>query len=190
MEKILIVSGDAGAQKLKDILIGAGLTAPKIVTSASEARHVALKADFDLVVINMPLGDETGKELAFDMADFTNSAVLTLLASGREEIIGSFGRNKGIYIVTKPINRKLFLDSVSFMLCTRRKLKKLIQKNAELTKALEDIKAVSQAKCLLIANGRLGEAEAHRYIEKQAMDQQLTKRQIAEKIIAADGNIS
>lgn len=190
MEKILIVSGETGAQQLKDILTGAGFTAPKIVSSASEVRQMALKADFDLILINMPLGDETGKKLAFDLADDTNSAVLTLVANGREEIIGSFGRHKGIQIITKPVNRKQFLDSVSFMLSSRRKLKKVLQKNAELTKALADMKAVSKAKCLLIANSQLTEAEAHRYIEKQAMDQQLTKGQIAERIIAADGIIS
>lgn len=189
MEKILIVSGDTGSQKLKEILTAAGFSVPQIVSSASEARHVALKSDYDLVIINMPLKDETGKELAFDVADYTNAAVVTLLANGREEIIGAFGRNKGIYIITKPIHRKLFLDSVFFVLGSRRKLKKVLQKNVELTKALDDLKAVSQAKCLLIANSKMSEEEAHRHIEKQAMNLQLTKRQVAEKIIAVDGII-
>jgi AmiR/NasT family two-component response regulator len=190
LEKILIVSGnDAGSQKLSELLSGAGFGQIQKVGSASEARHVALKGDFDLVLINMPLTDETGKELAFDFADYTNSAVMTLLANGREEIIGSFGRNKGIFIVTKPINRKVFLDSVAFVLASRRKLKKMIQKNMELTKMLEDLKAVSQAKCMLIANSKLSEMEAHRYIEKQAMDLQLTKRQVAERLIAGEGRI-
>lgn len=191
LEKILFVSGnDAGSQKLSDLLAGAGYAVPKLAYSASEARLIALKGDFDLIIINMPLADETGKELAFDLADYTNSAIITLLANGREEIIGAFGRRKGIFIITKPINRKLFLDSVLFVMSSRQKLKKLIQKNLELTKSLEDQKSVAKAKCLLIANGKLTEPEAHRFIEKQAMDLQLTKRQVAERVIAADGMIN
>ena len=191
MEKILLVSGnDAGSQKLSDLLAGAGYAVPKLAFSASEARMIALKSDFDLIIINMPLADETGKELAFDLADYTNSAIITLLTNGREEIIGAFGRRKGIFIITKPINRKLFLDSVLFVLSSRQKLKKLIQKNLELTKSLEDQKSVAKAKCLIIANSKLTEPEAHRFIEKQAMDLQLTKRQVAERVIAADGIIN
>ncbi len=48
---------------------------------------------------------------------------------------------------------------------------------------IEDIRIVNRAKCLLIQYTRLTEEEAHRFIEKQAMDRRLTKREIAEEIL-------
>jgi len=49
--------------------------------------------------------------------------------------------------------------------------------------ALIDIRIIDRAKCLLISYLNMSEQEAHRYIEKQAMDMRLTKRMIAEGII-------
>ena len=46
-----------------------------------------------------------------------------------------------------------------------------------------EIRIVNKAKWLLISELKMSEADAHRYIEKQAMDQCITKRSIAEDII-------
>ncbi len=48
---------------------------------------------------------------------------------------------------------------------------------------MSDIRLVNRAKWILIASRSMDEAEAHRWIEKQAMDRCLTKREIAEEII-------
>ena len=42
---------------------------------------------------------------------------------------------------------------------------------------------IDRAKCILIQYLNMTEAEAHRYIEKQAMDMRSTKRVIAEGIL-------
>ncbi len=48
---------------------------------------------------------------------------------------------------------------------------------------MAEIRIVSRAKLLLISEMQMDEAQAHRYIEKQAMDRCVTKRAIAEEII-------
>ena len=48
---------------------------------------------------------------------------------------------------------------------------------------MDEIKTVNRAKWLLISELKLSEPDAHRYIEKQAMDRCVPKRQIAEEII-------
>ena len=48
---------------------------------------------------------------------------------------------------------------------------------------LEELRVVSRAKCLLVEYLHIGEREAHRYIEKQAMDLRVTKKVIAEDIL-------
>ena len=48
---------------------------------------------------------------------------------------------------------------------------------------MAEIRIVNRAKWLLISELKLEEAQAHRYIEKQAMDRCVSKRVIAEEII-------
>ena len=49
---------------------------------------------------------------------------------------------------------------------------------------MEDIRVVNKAKWFLIEQLKMTEQEAHRYIEKQAMDRCVTKRVIAENILS------
>jgi len=48
---------------------------------------------------------------------------------------------------------------------------------------MAEIRLVNKAKWILISELFLSEPEAHRYIEKQAMDRCISKRTIAEEII-------
>ncbi len=48
---------------------------------------------------------------------------------------------------------------------------------------MAEIRIVNRAKWLLISELKLEEAEAHRYIEKQAMDRCISKRAVSEEII-------
>lgn len=48
---------------------------------------------------------------------------------------------------------------------------------------MQEIRIVNRAKWALIENLKMTEADAHRYIEKQAMDRCIAKREVAEEII-------
>ena len=58
------------------------------------------------------------------------------------------------------------------------------QKTASVEEKIEEIRIVNRAKWLLIEQLKMTEKEAHRYIEKQAMDRCVTRRTIAENILA------
>ena len=66
---------------------------------------------------------------------------------------------------------------------TSKKIKAIREENLKLMQKIEDIRIVDRAKCILISNLSMTEAEAHRYIEKQAMDMRLPKRKVAEEIL-------
>ena len=59
----------------------------------------------------------------------------------------------------------------------------LKNENARLQNQIEEIKLVDRAKCALIQYRHLTEQEAHYFLEKQAMDQRSTRRQVAQEII-------
>lgn len=188
MDRILIVSSsESGTKVLTDLLRSAGFENITASSSAADARRRSTVESYDLSIINMPLSDETGKELSFDIADKNVSGVITIVNNGHEQIIGSFGRKKGIYIVMKPLNRRMFLDAVVFVLTAQKQKLRLIKKNEELARALTDLKIITKAKFLLMERNGMSEENAHHFIERSAMDQRLSKRYVAEAVISAEG---
>lgn len=59
----------------------------------------------------------------------------------------------------------------------------LKSENQRLQKQIEEIRLVNRAKCVLIQYLSMTEPQAHRYIEKQAMDLRTPRREIAERIL-------
>lgn len=59
----------------------------------------------------------------------------------------------------------------------------LHKKAMSVEEKMEEIRTVNRAKWLLIENLKMTEPDAHRYIEKQAMDRCVTKREVAEGIL-------
>lgn len=57
------------------------------------------------------------------------------------------------------------------------------RRNRALQEKMTDIRTINRAKWLLIEQLRMTESEAHYYIERQAMDTRLSRREVAENII-------
>lgn len=184
MDKVLIASGgEKGTAVLRELLQSVGYTDVESVLSASEARRKLINSDYQMVVINVPLVDETGLDLAFQVAE-SDSAALVITRAGGEVMLGRFGDEKGIFLLTKPLNRQTFQDAVRFVRSAQNRIAALKEKNRQLLKSLDDMKVICKAKCVLVAEQGMNEAEAHHHIEKEAMDLRLTRRQIAERILA------
>ena len=47
----------------------------------------------------------------------------------------------------------------------------------------EEIRLVDRAKCVLIQVLSMTEPQAHRYLEKEAMDRRVTRREVAEQVL-------
>ena len=65
----------------------------------------------------------------------------------------------------------------------RERLRRMEEKATSVEEKMEEIRLVNRAKWLLIEQLKMTEAEAHRHIEKQAMDRCTTRREIALGII-------
>ena len=57
------------------------------------------------------------------------------------------------------------------------------KKTLSIEEKMEEIRIINRAKWLLISNLKMTEQDAHRHIEKQAMDRCIPKRKVAEEII-------
>ena len=67
------------------------------------------------------------------------------------------------------------------------KVQILSSQTTKLKVKMEEIRLVNRAKMLLMQNLKMTEPEAHRYIEKEAMDRGLKKTAVAENVIKMYG---
>ena len=79
---------------------------------------------------------------------------------------------------------QMLAQALGWMASGRERLRRMEKKATSIEEKMEDIRVVNRAKCLLIEQLRMTEKEAHRFIEKQAMDRCVTKRAVAENIIS------
>ena len=76
MENALIVSGEKSLPALASLLKSCGCSRMVTAASAGEARRKLLELSLDLVLINAPLPDEFGTELAASFADATMAGIV------------------------------------------------------------------------------------------------------------------
>ena len=89
----------------------------------------------------------------------------------------------GIFVVTRPITSRGLYESVRLLTTMHGKLSELAAENRKLKRRLDELGIVTRAKCLLIEKKGFTEEEAHHYLEKEAMDTSLTKKEVAQQII-------
>lgn len=180
---LLVCAQGRGADKLKQLLNGTRDVA--VAASAGEARlMMAAPGGYSLVIINAPLLDETGLELATGLTEESMSAVILLVKTELLSMVYEQATASGVLVVGKPIIPQVFQQTLQLAMATRNRLAMLNRENEKLHKKLEELRVVDRAKCLLIENMRITEAEAHRAIEKQAMDQRVPRLRVARELIA------
>lgn len=184
MESVLIVSNsEKAADALVPMLKELGHISVAMSKSGAEAKRALSKNEYDLVIINAPLSDEFGFDLAEVVTrDYLSSCMVIVKADYFEDVSDKL-ESIGAISVPKPVNRLILSQSLRCISATRNRLLGLKQENNKLQKKIEEMRIINRAKFALMQYLSYSEAQAHRYIEKQAMDKRVTKYQIAVQII-------
>ena len=185
MEAALIVSaGEKGLAGLTE-LITTQTSMPEIVTAtdAGTARRIFLERDFDLCVVNTPLPDEFGDGLASHIALDGICQVILLVKAELCDEISARVEDDGVLTLSKPVSRTMFWNALKLAAAANAKLRRARRENEQLLQRIEDLRLIDRAKCLLVQHLAMTEADAHRYIEKQAMDSRIPRVRVAEDIL-------
>ena len=181
--RVLIAgANDRTFDSLRELLPPDSYEPPLRAGSAGEVKRMLLETDVDLVILNAPLRDEFGTQLALNLAQ-DNLCVLMLVPAESFDAVCYKVEDEGILTLSKPVSRSGLLGAIKLLTAMRGKLRKLDRQNQALQEKMQDIRTVNRAKWLLIEIKRMTENEAHYYIEKQAMDMRLSRREVAENII-------
>jgi len=151
--------------------------------SAGEARRRMLDAAFDLVLIQAPLRDEFGSRLAMDLCQSSGAGVLLFVKSEVYDDVYAKVTEQGVMVLPVPASTQMVAQTLRILCAARERLRRMEERQATVEEKIEEIRLVNRAKWLLIERLQMTEGEAHRYIEKQAMDLRLSRREVAENII-------
>jgi Response regulator with putative antiterminator output domain len=184
MESALIVTPtEKSTAFFTDILGAASIKHIAALNSCGEARRLLLERNFDLVLVNAPLRDESGENLARHIAVKGTAQVILVVANEYFDAVSAICENDGVLTISKPMNRAVFWSALKLARAAQSRFARMQAENNKLKQKIEDIRIVDRAKCILISYLKMSEQEAHRYIEKQAMDMRSSKREIAEGIL-------
>lgn len=181
---VLIVCGKQDfANEIASFVISDGFLLAESALSVNEARRKLSFLEPDLIIISLPLSDDPGVDFITDVAERTDAGIIALVRpevlSGMQYVI----EQAGALVIPKPVNRMILKQTVRFALNSRKSIKGLKIERDDLQKRMEERKLVEKAKWLLVENADMTEPDAHRYIQKQAMNSRISQLRVARDII-------
>jgi response regulator NasT len=109
VDRVLLVSGsEKGTQNFSELLKECGYMPSDILRTAADTRRKMIETDYDIVVINTPLADEFGADLAIHITEITDSGVIMLVKNEVADSVQEKVENFGIFVISKPLNRQFF----------------------------------------------------------------------------------
>ena len=178
---LVVSSGEKFNLALKDVLTPDRFDTVQIESSVGAARRRLIDSSYDIIIVNSPLQDEFGADFALDMARDSGSGVLLCVKSEFFDEISDKVSDYGILTVAKPTTRQTLNQSLRLLCATNERLHKIRKENASFEEKIREIKLTNRAKLLLMENLSMSENEAHKYIEREAMNTRHTKAEGAEK---------
>ena len=153
------------------------------VGSVCAARQMLTERSFDMVLINAPLPDEFGARFALDVSTDSDAGVLLFVRSDQYTEVQCKVEGQGIFVLSKPTGPQLLSQTLALLSAARERFRRVQQQAETLSEKMEEMRLCNRAKWLLVDRLKMTEPDAHRYIEKTAMDRCVTRRSVAESII-------
>ncbi|MBQ8946243.1 MAG: ANTAR domain-containing protein [Lachnospiraceae bacterium] len=185
---ILVVSSSGKFNEfITKVLMNKRYAVPDITESASKARRRMNERDYDCVIVNTPLIDEYGVDFCMDIGAAYNVGILMLTTAETYTGVADKNADLGVMTLARPFTNRSVDQAIRLICAIRDKYRQAEEKVKTLEEKMEEIRltnrAVNKAKWILIEREGMSEDEAHRHIEKTAMDSGFTRREVAEGII-------
>ena len=148
------------------------------------AREV--RPELAILDIKMPIKD--GLVAAQEISEEGIAPVLILTAYSQRELVGQAAEAGAMGYLVKPFQKHDLLPAIEIAKGRYQQLSALADEVGDLTERLESRKAIDRAKGTLMDRYKMSEADAFRFIQRTAMEQRLSMREVAEKVL--DGSLN
>lgn len=181
---VLVVTKDSKLSSQISVMLVAPVFEAQYVSDFNEARRICSERNFNIVIVDFADGE--GTDFAIDISD-SSSTILLLTPTQFFEQISYKVEGYGILTITSPFDQFYFYNMIKVAIAVQYKVQVLSSQTTKLKVKMEEIRIVNRAKMLLIQNLNMSEQDAHRYIEKEAMNRCIKKTAVAEQVISTYG---
>ena len=141
----------------------------------------------DVAILDIKMPGRTGIEVARSLTNDLVCAVVILSAFSQRGLVEEAIDAGVLAYLIKPFQRNEISVQIRVARARHQQMKHLADEVDSLHQRLSDRVLLDRAKGVLIDNHGLGEAEAMRFVQKQAMDQRRAVRDVASDIL--DGSL-
>lgn len=177
---VLVVTKDSKISSPIAQMLVAPLFDVTICGDFNEARRKINGMQYKIIIVDS--GDGSDSDFAVDVSD-TLSSVMLLAPLHLFDQISYRAEPYGILTLAKPFDSFYFYNMIKIALAVQAKVQRISSRTVKLKEKMEEIRIVNRAKLLLVQKRNMTEQEAHRFIEKEAMDRCIKRIDVAHCII-------
>ena len=182
--KVLILSASESFNAILDNILPQGTYPEKHFFSSFANASKALESkSYDFIIVNTTAQADAGIRFALNASKTNSSIVLLLVKSEDYDETYDKVADHGIFLLGKPLGKQTLLATISCMVSAKERMRSLTNKVHLAEEQAAELRLTNRAKWLLIGKEGMTEQEAHRFIEKQAMDSCSPRKKIALEII-------
>ena len=185
--KVVIAEDEAIVRlDLKEILEEEGYEVVGETGRGDEAVKLVRDHEPDLAILDIKMPGMDGLAAAREISNEQRAAVLILTAFSQRNLIEEARDAGALAYLIKPFQRSELVPAIEVALGRFQEMKALRDEVQGLENQLETRRLVDRAKGILMDECGMKENEAFSFVQKTAMQERLTMKAIAERVIAGE----
>jgi response regulator NasT len=172
---------------LKEILEEEGYEVVGETGRGDEAVQLVRELSPDVAILDIKMPGMDGLSAAREIAGERRAAVLILTAFSQRDLIEQARDSGALAYLVKPFQKSELIPAIEVALGRFREARALEDEVHNLQDVLETRKLVDRGKGILMDKYKLSESDAFNFIQKTAMRERVTMKEIARRII--DGEL-
>jgi AmiR/NasT family two-component response regulator len=182
--RVLIAEDEAIIRlDLKEMLEEEGISVVGEAADGEAALRLARERGPDLVIMDIKMPGMDGLTAAERVVEEDLAAVLILTAFSGRDLVQRAAEAGAMGYLVKPFQKSDLLPAIELALARYNELAAVKKESASLAERLETRKIVEKAKGRLMEEKGISEAEAFRAIQKQAMNERRSMRDVARSLL-------
>jgi len=183
--RILIAEDEAIIRlDLKEMLEEEGIDVVGEASDGEAAIRLAREHGPDLVIMDIKMPGMDGLTAAQRIVDEDLSAVLILTAFSQKDLVQRAADAGAMGYLVKPFQKSDLMPAIDVAIARHAELSALRKEVTDKSEQLEARKVIDRAKGALIDGRGMTEADAFRHIQKRAMDERRSMRDVAEEVLS------
>ena len=168
---------------LKEMLQEEGFDVVGEASDGDAAIRLAEERRSDLVIMDIKMPGMDGLAAAERITDRGLGAVLILTAFSQKELVRRAAQAGAMGYLVKPFQKSDLVPAIEIALVRHAELEAVKAESADLAERLDARKFIDRAKGYLADKRGMSEAEAFRFIQKKAMDERRSMKDVARDLV-------